>query len=305
MLDRIDTPSNPGTPTLDQLRVFLTVVDTGSFAGAARRLGRAASVVSYSIANMEAQLGVPLFDRQLTRKPQLTEAGRAVLSEARGITNGINGLRARVRGFAQGLETELHLVLDMMLPSVRVIDALKAFRAEFPSVSLHLYMEALGAVWHMVLDRRANIGVCGPLDAELAGIQRVGIGTADLIPVAAPDHPLARESGNLPGAGREHLQLVLTDRSVSIKGQGPGIIGMQTWRVADLSAKHILLKAGLGWGYMPEPMVREDVAQGALVHLDIAECRRAPIRFYAIYRSDSPPGPAGAWLIARLRDQAG
>ena len=60
--------SDPGTPTLDQLRVFLTVVDVGSFAGAARRLGRATSVISYSIANLEAQLGVLLFDREVDAK---------------------------------------------------------------------------------------------------------------------------------------------------------------------------------------------------------------------------------------------
>src|SRR5215472_13968018 len=108
-------PSAPGSPTLDQLRVFLTVVDVGSFAGAARRLGRATSVISYSIANLEAQLGISLFDRQSTRKPQLTEAGRTVLSEARTVTNGINGLRSKVRGLLQGLEAEIRLVLDVML----------------------------------------------------------------------------------------------------------------------------------------------------------------------------------------------
>src|SRR5580700_8442622 len=103
--------ADPGTPTLDQLKVFLTVVDVGSFAGAARKLNRATSVISYSIANLEAQLGVSLFDRQSTRKPQLTDAGRALLSEARTISNGINGLRARVRGLLQGLEAEIRLVL--------------------------------------------------------------------------------------------------------------------------------------------------------------------------------------------------
>ena len=77
--------SDPGTPTLDQLRVFLTVVEVGSFAGAARKLHRATSVVSYSIANLEMQLGVSLFDRKTTRKPQLTDAGRTVLAEARTI----------------------------------------------------------------------------------------------------------------------------------------------------------------------------------------------------------------------------
>ena len=159
-------PSQPGTPTLDQLRVFLTVVDVGSFAGAARKLGRATSVISYSIANLEVQLGVSLFDRDSTRKPQLTEAGRTVLSEARTITNGINGLRAKVRGLLQGIEAEIHLVLDVMLPAARVFDALKAFREEFPTVSLRLYMEALGAVPQMVLDRTATIGISGPLDSR-------------------------------------------------------------------------------------------------------------------------------------------
>ena len=94
-------PSGPGTPTLDQLRVLLAVAEIGSFAGAGRKLGRATSVVSYAIANLEAQLGVLLFDRERTRKPQLTEAGRAVLAEARAIATGVDGLRAKGIGVGQ------------------------------------------------------------------------------------------------------------------------------------------------------------------------------------------------------------
>ena len=62
----------PGVPSLDQLAVFLTVVETGSFAAAGRRLGRATSAVSYAIANLEQQLGVQLFDRDQARRPALT-----------------------------------------------------------------------------------------------------------------------------------------------------------------------------------------------------------------------------------------
>ena len=296
--------SDPGTPTLDQLRVFLTVVDVGSFAGAARRLGRATSVISYSIANLEAQLGVLLFDREATRKPQLTEAGRTVLSEARTISNGINGLRAKVRGLLQGLEAEIHLVLDVMLPASRVVDALKAFRVEFPTVSLRLYMEALGALPQMVLNRTATIEICGPLDVEVAGLERVGVGSVELIPVAAPDHPLARAGQNAPGAGRDHIQLVLTDRAPLTQSQDLGVIGTQTWRLADLGSKHMLLKEGIGWGYMPEPMVREDIEAGRLVRLDMREYKDGFMRLHAIYRTDTPPGPAGSWLIARFVAQS-
>jgi DNA-binding transcriptional LysR family regulator len=296
--------SDPGTPTLDQLRVFLTVVDVGSFAGAARRLGRATSVVSYSIANLEAQLGVSLFDRETTRKPQLTEAGRTVLSEARTVSNGINGLRAKVRGLLQGLEAEVNLVLDVMLPAARVVDALKAFRAEFPTVSLRLYMEALGAVTQLVLNRTATIGICGPLDVEIPGLERIGVGSVELIPVAAPDHPLALAGRNSPGAGRDHIQLVLTDRSPLAQGEDRGVIGTQTWRLADLGSKHMLLKEGIGWGYMPEPMVRDDLEAGLLVRLDMREYKDGFMRLHAIYRTDTPPGPAGSWLIARFEAQA-
>lgn len=296
--------SDPGTPTLDQLRVFLTVVEVGSFAGAARKLHRATSVVSYSIANLEMQLGVSLFDRKTTRKPQLTDAGRTVLAEARTIYNGIDGLRAKVRGLLHGLEAEVHLVLDVMLPSERIVDALKTFRKEFPTVSLHLHMEALGAVTQRVLDRSATLGVSGPLTTSIDGVERISIGKVALIPVAAPTHPLATDGPHLPGAGRDHVQLVLSDRSTLTADQEFAVVGTRTWRLADLGAKHMLLREGIGWGNMPEPMVRDDMAVNRLVQLDLPDCAGGDYQFDVIYRTDTPPGPAAKWLIERFREQA-
>lgn len=296
--------SEPGTPTLDQLQVFLAVVEIGSFAGAARRLGRATSVISYAIANLENQLGVQLFDRESTRRPQLTEAGRTVLAEARTIANGIAGLRAKVKGLLQGLEAELHVVLDVMLPAWRAVDALKAFRTEFPTVSLHMSIEALGAVPQAVLNRTATIGVGGPLNNGIAGIERIAIGTVQLIPVAAPDHPLILAGRNPPGAAREHIQLVLTDRTPLTQGRDINVLAAQTWRLADLGAKRILLREGIGWGNMPEPMVRDDIAAGRLKMIDAPDLPGAQYALEAFYRTDTPPGPAAAWLIARFEEQA-
>jgi DNA-binding transcriptional LysR family regulator len=297
--------SDPGTPTLDQLRVFLTVVDVGSFAGAARKLNRATSVISYSISNLETQLGVMLFDRESTRKPQLTEPGRTVLAEARTVSHGIDGLRAKVKGLLQGLEPEVHLALDVMLPTARIADALKAFRSEFPTVTLRLHMEALGGVTQLLLDRVATVGVSGPLpgNAGVAGIERVGIGDVALIPVASPDHPLARAGKNKPGAGRDHVQLVLTDRSPLTGNTDFAVVSPRTWRLADLGSKHLLLKEGIGWGNMPTPMVQEDINSGRLVHLDLPDVKGGIYSLEAIYRADAPPGPAAAWLIARFQSQ--
>lgn len=296
--------SEPGTPTLDQLRVFLTVVEVGSFAAAARKLHRATSVISYSITNLEMQLGVSLFDRQTTRKPQLTDAGRTVLAEARTIANGMSGLRAKVKGLLQGLEAEVHVVLDVMLPADRVVDALKSFREEFPTVSLHLHMEALGAVTDLVLNRGAIIGVSGPMNERINGIERIAIGSVELIPVAAPNHPLASSEPNAPGAGREFTQLVLSDRSRLTKDKEFAVLSNRTWRLADLGAKHMLLREGIGWGNMPAPMVQEDLDSGRLVHLNIPEYQSGKYAFDLIYRTDLPPGPAAKWLIERFVQQS-
>lgn len=295
--------SDPGTPTFDQLRVFLTVVEAGSFAGAARKLHRATSVISYSIANLESQLGVQLFDRKTTRKPQLTIAGRTVLIEARTVFSGIDGLRAKVKGLVHGLEAEVHLALDVMLPASRVVDALKVFRSEFPTVSLHLRIEALGAVTQLVLERASTLGVSGPLHADIGGIERIGIGGITLIPVAAPDHPLALGNPNPPGAAREHVQLVLSDRSPLTQDKEFAVVSPRTWRLADLGAKHMLLRESIGWGNMPTHMIEEDLASGRLVQLDLPESRSNPYSFDVIYRTDTPPGPAARWLIERFIQQ--
>ena len=150
-----------GTPSLDQLRVFVTVVETGSFTAAGRRLSRATSAVSYTIANLEMQLGIALFDREGTRKPVLTKAGTAVLSKARAVSGGIDELRASVKGLLGGLEAEVTLVVDVMLPTSRLVDAVQAFEAEFPTVTLRLHVEALGAVAQLVQAGVAVIGVGG------------------------------------------------------------------------------------------------------------------------------------------------
>ncbi len=296
--------SGPGVPSLDQLQVFLSVVETGSFAAAGRRLGRATSAISYAVANLELQLGVALFDREQTRKPTLTEAGVAVLSDARTLSVGVDNLRAKVKGLIEGLEAEVTLVVDVMLPTERLVDAMQAFEAKFPTVPLRLHVEALGATTQLVDTGVAKIGVSGgPIQMAVPGIERIQIGSVDLIPVAAPSHPLARGKSNAPGDARNHIQLVLTDRSTLTKGRDFGVIAVKTWRLADLGAKHALLCTGVGWGNMPEPMVRDDLKAGRLVHLRLPEWRNGTYELHAIYRTDSPPGPAASWMIQRFLSQ--
>lgn len=295
--------AGPGTPTLDQLHVLVQVVEAGSFTAAARRMNRALSVVSYAVGNLEAQLGVALFDRTASRRPQLTEAGRVVLAEARLVVGGVGNLRAKVAGMLQGLEGELHLVLDSLLPSARVVDALTAFADEYPTVGLHLHVETLGAVASLVLAKAATVGIGGQRTAHSDELHRVSVGSLRMVPVAGARHLLASAGGHPPGAAREHVQLVVYDRSPLTEGRDFSVIASRTWRLGDLCAKHRLLRAGIGWGVMPLAMVRGDLAAGVLVQLDIPELPPFDYPVDAVYRADTPPGPAATWLIERFRGQ--
>jgi DNA-binding transcriptional LysR family regulator len=131
-------------------------------------------------------------------------------------------------------------------------------------------------------------------------LERIEIGDVELAPAAAPSHPLSLCSANPPGAPRNHTQLVLTDPSSLTEGQDFGVVGTKSWRLADLGAKHALLLAGVGWGNMPEPMVRDDFTAGRLKRLDLPDSPSGLYRLEAIYRTDTPPGPAASWLIQRF-----
>ncbi|MBO4228582.1 LysR family transcriptional regulator [Bradyrhizobium neotropicale] len=289
--------------SLDQLQVLLTVVETGSFAAAGRKLNRATSAISYAIDTLEHQLGIQLFDRGSTRRPQLTHAGEAVVAEARAVMLGADMLRARVKGLVEGLEAEVSLAIDQMVPPQQLAEILSAFHREFPTVPLRMNSETMGGVERILQSGHCGIGIGGLLHMSGDGFTSVRIDGVRIIPVARPDHPLARARSKA-GAAREHLQIVLTD-SGQTDTRTYSVVAGSIWRVGDLSWKRALLLAGVGWGGMPEPMVREDLQAGRLTHLRLSEFRGSQYPLQIVYKNDSPPGPAASWLIERIARDMG
>jgi len=291
--------------SLDQLRTFIAAADEGSFSAGGRRLRRAQSVVSQTLANLETQLGVKLFDRS-SRSPVLTKQGVALLAEARAVVNRMDAFKARAKGLSDGLEPELSIVVDVVFPLEPLTSAVAGFQAKFPALPLRLYVEALGAVLQPVIDGRCAFGVMGSLPtapAELAREHLLNIGWAF---VASPTHPLASIKGAIPARVlAQHRQLVLTDRSELSQGKEFGVFSANTWRLADLGAKHAFLRAGLGWGGMPVDMIKADLAKGSLVKIRLEDIPEGMLvmAMSAVFRTDTPPGPAGRWLIERLKSR--
>ena len=290
--------------SLDHIQVFLAVVDRGSFSGAARALNRPQSAVTYAVQRLEGQVGFALFDRSAYR-PALTEAGRALLPRARRVMEEAGAFRAQARGIAGGLEAELALVVDAMFPMQCVLEALRAFSQRHPSVPTRLYVEGLGASTSLVLDGSCTLGLLATVFSVSDLLTRVPLLTVALVPVAAPGHALAQVAGPIPSELlREHVQLVLTDKSAATGSRDHGVLSTRTWRVGDLGAKHAMLLAGLGWGNMPAHVVEQDILQGRLQVIHPAELLAADGRVLlpmcVAYRTDRSLGPAARWLVEYL-----
>jgi DNA-binding transcriptional LysR family regulator len=290
--------------SLDQLRTFIAAVDEGSFSAAGRRLRRAQSVVSQTMANLEGQLGVRLFERR-GHVPALTDQGRALLANARAVARDMDLLKARAKHMVRGLEPELGVAVDVMFPNASFTAAVAAFQKEFPATLLRFDIES-SAVIGPVLDGRCAIGVVGSWALAPPQLTHEALLSIRLPMVVSPQHPLATHRGQIPMAAlAEHIQLMHVDPSDISADSGFHLKIPRVWRLSHLGAKLAFLRAGLGLGVLPLHLVEADLASGTLVEIttEDAPCGGRRIEMWAVYRTDSPPGPAGRWFIDRLRKE--
>jgi DNA-binding transcriptional LysR family regulator len=145
-----------------------------------------------------------------------------------------------------GLSRRYHLSSIVFFLAIGLVAPLRDFHREFPTVPVRLMVETLGGVERVLRSDAAAIGVGSPLHMDTTGLRRFDIAGVRMIPVAVPGHPLARESEAGAPRPRDFVQLVLSDQPAR-EGQEFGVVSLNTWRVGDLTARHKLLLAGIGW----------------------------------------------------------
>ncbi|MEZ5935378.1 MAG: LysR family transcriptional regulator [Alphaproteobacteria bacterium] len=283
--------------TLDQMRVFVTVAEAGSFRAAAMRLSRAQSAISHAIGNLEAQLEVELFDRAGDR-PSLTPAGATLLSDIKALLLKVDGVRARVRGLGRGVELEIVLAVDPQFPLPVVARALHTARAGYPTVAYRLLSRPLGASVDALLEGECDLAISG-IDLAHPAIEQESLTTVRHAAVVSVDHPLAGlATGRLDVALlADHLQIVVEDRSERTGDRDFGVVSPSKWQVADNLTKQALLASGVGWGSLPLRMIERDLREGILVRLPVAafaEGGETTVETYLARRADRPLGPAAS-----------
>ena len=288
--------------TFDALHVLDAVDRKGSFAAAADELHRVPSAITYSIQQLEAGLGLEIFDRR-GHRAVLTAAGRELLNEGRHLLRAGADLECRVQQVAKGWEVELRIAVDTVVGIEKLYGIVAEFLQQNAGTRLRFSHEVLGGTWDALASGRADlaIGAAGEAPAGRTYSTRP-LGRMQMLFVAAPFHPLCSEAQPLVEAAiQRHRAVSVADSSRLLPPRTVGLIsGQDVLTVPTLEAKAAAHVAGLGVGFLPRWIAEREEHAGRLRILEV-EGTRAPIEIVTAWRPGSE-GNALKWFAARLED---
>jgi DNA-binding transcriptional LysR family regulator len=295
--------------TLDQMRVFMAVAESGSFRAAALQLNRAQSAVSHAIANLEAQLGLKLFLREGLHRPVLTDHGRVLRADVCAVLRRVDALKAKARGLGEAVELELTIAVDSVFPPARIAEALAKLQERYPLVAVRVLRGVLGVGIQALRQRRAALAITSSVHLPDPVVQHEPLGRVRLVAVAAPTHPLAQLPGPIPDSVLiDQVQIVVSDPTRITEGRDFHVFSPITWRVADFDIKRALLLAGAGWGILPEHIVGDDLTARRLVRLAPlgfgAGNGEAEVEIHVAWPADAALAPGARFFVSALASDA-
>ncbi|KRW73759.1 LysR family transcriptional regulator [Stutzerimonas nitrititolerans] len=284
--------------TLDQWRTLQAVVDHGSFAQAAEMLHRSQSSVSYTVARMQEQLGIPLL-RIEGRKAVLTDAGEMLLRRSRQLVTQASQLEELAHHMEQGWEAEVRLVVDAAYPNARLIRALTEFMPKSRGCRVRLREEVLSGVEEILKDGTADLAITA---LDITGYLGAELGTVGFIAVAHANHPLHQLQRKLSVQDLQSQMQVVVRDSGQRQPRDAGWLGAeQRWTVGSLATSVAFVSSGLGFAWLPQHMIERELAEGILKPLPLIQGSIRRPQFYLYTNPDKPLGPATRILIELIK----
>ena len=305
----LSSPSNPAPAfsplNSDNVQVLLAVLDHGSFSAAARALGKVPSAVSMQIAQLEAALNMPLFERS-GREPTPLPAALALEPQARGLAAQLQQLNAHALALEQGLETRLTLVIAPELLSAAWTEPLATLAQEYPQLAVEVLTAPQADALDMLHTGRAQLALVferPSLDGR-EGFQEVT--TETLLAVIAPSHPVMRTTTRkgqttAPLLREHHLtntrQIVVASRDWSVNDHRL-VYARDVWRTDNHWAALSMVVACIGWGWLPHKLVAPYLQSGQLVAMEFANLSNgAQLYVDVVWSKEQPLGLAAKRLV--------
>lgn len=273
--------------TPDALAMMDVIARTGSFAAAARELGKVPSALTYNVRQLEEALDVLLFDRR-SRQARFTAAGEELLQEGRRLLAEMDAVANRVQRVASGWESQLTIAVDGIMSTTTLFELSQAFYAHLeaqaspgrpaagearrsaPGTRLRMRTEVLSGTWEALLTGQADLAIGVSMSSDripASGVQAQPLGEIGFVFAVAPHHPLAAAAEPLDDTELlRHRAVAVADSAQRLAPLTVNLLpGQDVLTVDTMEDKIEAHLRGLGCGFLPEPLARAHLAAGHLV----------------------------------------
>jgi len=292
--------------TPEALTMMDAIARTGSFAAAAREMGKVPSALTYNVRQLEETLDVLLFDRR-SRQAELTAAGRELLQEGRRLLQELDAVAHRVRRVATGWESELTIVFDDAVARPALFDLMESFYTaadgEAPPTRLRFMTGVLSGTWEALVSGLADLAIGVTNQPPVSSTVCEPLGDLELVFCVAPHHPLADAPEPLQAdVVVKHRIITVADTARTLPVMTVGVVpGQDVLALPSMTAKLEGLIRGLGCGALPASMVQRHIDAGRLVRKTTFDGRRVGPMHFAWRNTGQQPGRALAWWLQQLR----
>ncbi|NKG34879.1 LysR family transcriptional regulator [Acinetobacter junii] len=286
----------------EQLLMFQTVMETGSFSAAARKLGKVPSAVSMSIANLEIDLNLNLFDR-IGREPIPTDAAKVLYEKTQLLLIEMNQWKQHAHALSNGLESTLNIVVVSELLHTNWTDYITLLEQNFPSLAINIVSAPQEDALQMLLDQSAQLALMFEREQLDSREQFVELKREALIPVISINHPIAQLNKVSFEQMVQTRQIVVASRDNTIKPEL--LFSKEYWRTDNHHSACMMIVRNLGWGVLPLEMFNENPElKKKLKVLEIYDFT-PKFEYYVdlVWSRESNLGAAAQFLIEHIRKQ--
>lgn len=286
----------------EQLQLFQTVMQTGSFSAAARALGKVPSAVSMAIANLEIDLNLKLFKR-IGREPIPTAAAKVLYERTELLLVEMKQWKQHAEALSSGLESELNIVVVSELLHTRWTDYVVLLEQQFPEIQINVFSAPQEDAQHMLMQGTAQLALMFEREQLERSEQFVELKRETLIPVAAKNHPLSQLKQVSYEQILQSRQIVVASRDRSIKPEL--LYSKQYWRTDNHHSACSMIRQGLGWGVLPSEMLIEQPNLQKQLHILNLYDFTPKFEYFVdlVWSRETKLGKAAHFLINHIRNQ--
>lgn len=239
----------------EQLIIFKTVIETGSFSAAARHLGKVPSAVSMSIAHLEIDLNLSLFHR-VGREPVPTAQALTLYEKTEQLLIEMNQWKQHAFALSEGLESALNIVVVSELLHTHWTDYISLIEQQFPELQINIFSAPQEDALNMLLNQTAQLALMFEREQLESREQFVELKREALVPVAAIHHALAQDEQVSYEQILQNRQIVVASRDRTIKPEL--LFSKKYWRTDNHHSACAMIMQGLGWGVLPLEMLNQN-----------------------------------------------